>query len=143
LRSGVAQSLRRLAHELAEQIPIGLRQQGGSAGSVTVPEGVGVMALGVGPDPVTDDPRGDPQATGNRGDRLTPSDFEDGQRAAVHAGVVGGTELLLQTPPLPGSQYQGAHAGSPALQERLSRGPPCEKTSADLLSLLVAINLVE
>lgn len=63
--------------------------------------------MAIGGKPVVDGPRSHPQAACNGGDRLSRSDFKDGEGAAVHSSIVGGPQLLFQTPSLPVGQGQG------------------------------------
>jgi hypothetical protein len=105
----VAKVLRAAGQKLPEQVPLGFGEQGGPAGAAAVSQDSGVAGERVGGEPVVDGPRGHPEATGDGGDGLPGGDFEYGQGAAVHAGIVGGPQLLLQTPPLPVGQGQGVH----------------------------------
>ena len=88
---GVAQLLRAAPQQLADQVAVGVVQQGGPSGAVAVEQGVGVTVEGVGGDPVIDGAGGHPQPAGDRADGLAGGDLEDGQGAAVDSDVMGGT----------------------------------------------------
>ena len=97
----VAKVLRASSQKVTEQGPVRLGEQGGPPGAVGVSQNGGVAVTAVGGKPVVDGPRGHPQAVCDRGDRFTRGDFEDGEGAAEYSGIVGGPQLLFQTPPLP------------------------------------------
>jgi hypothetical protein len=105
----VAKILRAFAQQFEEQVALRLAEQGGPPGTVGGGQGGGVTVTGIGGEPVVDGPRSHPQSAGDRADGLTRGDFEDGQGAAVNSGVVGGPQLLLETPPPPVGQGQGVH----------------------------------
>jgi hypothetical protein len=104
-----------------------LGQPVGSARAVPVAQGVGGMALEVGLDPVVDNAGSHPQAASDTGGGLPLGNFEDGQGAAIHAGIVGVPELAFQTTPLPGSQGQGLHGWPPSSAMELTKNRSCVK----------------
>jgi hypothetical protein len=105
----VTKVLRASCQKVTEQVSVRLGEQGGPAGAAGVSQHGGVAVAAVGGEPVVDGPRGHPQAVCDRGDRFTRGYFEDGEGAAEYSGIVGGPQLLFQTPPLPAGQGQGVH----------------------------------
>ena len=89
-RGGIAQLLGRLAQEHAEQVPMRWRPEAGAAAAVVIGQGLRVMRLGIGVDPVIDAPRRHPQGLGDLGDGFATTDFQDRKGPAVQAGIAGG-----------------------------------------------------
>jgi hypothetical protein len=75
-----------------------------------VPQRLGVMALGVGPDPVVDALPGHAEHTGDVGCGAPLVELQDGQGAPQEARVQGLLQLAPQAASLPGSQVESAHA---------------------------------
>jgi hypothetical protein len=125
----VAKLLRAFPKEAQEQVAPLLVEQGGPTWPVAVRQGGGITVLGVGGEPMVHGPRGHPQSARDRADGLAGGDFEDGQGTAVDSGVMGGPQLLLQTPPLPVGQGQGVHRPS-SPTSGYQPSPRCEKTFA-------------
>jgi hypothetical protein len=105
----VTEALGTASQEFLKQLPLGVGQQSGASGAAGVSQDSGVAVAAIGGKPVVDGPSTHPQAAGDRGNRLPRGDFENGQGAAVHSGIVSGPQLLFQTPPLPVGQGQGVH----------------------------------
>lgn len=108
---GVVEVLRRLLEQLEQAGAVRRGQEAGSSRPVAVAQDIGVMALAVRLDPEVDNARSHAQALGHAGDGLALGDFEDGQGAAIDAGIQGLPQLPFQATPLPGGQRQSCHGG--------------------------------
>ena len=75
-----------------------------------VPQGLGVVALGVGPDPVVDALPGHAEHAGDVSGGAPLVELQDGQGAPQEAGIQGLLELTPQAVTLPGGQVEPAHA---------------------------------
>lgn len=106
---GVAEALRACGQQAPEQVAVRLGEQGGPPRAGAFFQGGGVVAARVGGQPVVDGAGRHPQPGRDGEDGLPRGDFKDGESAAVHPGVVGGSQLPLQASPLPVGQGQGVH----------------------------------
>jgi hypothetical protein len=111
LGGGVAEVLRRMPEQLEQTVAALVGQEARPSRAVAVAQDIGVMAPAVRLDPEVDSARRHPQAPGHAGDGLAVGNFEDGQGAAIDAGVEGLLELPFQAAPLPGGQRQSCHCG--------------------------------
>jgi hypothetical protein len=107
----VAEALRRMPKQLQQAGAVLAGQEAGPSRAVAVAQDIGIMAPTVRLGPEVDSARRHPQASGHTGDGLTLGNFEDGQGAAIDAGIKGLLELPFQATPLPGGQRQGYHGG--------------------------------
>jgi hypothetical protein len=104
-----AQVLGREGQEGPQQVLVILVQRPLTPRPLLVIQRLGVMALGVGPDPVVDALPGHPEHPGDVGRGAPLIEFQDGQGAPQEAGVQGFLQLAPQAAPLPGGQVQSAH----------------------------------
>lgn len=86
-----------------------LHEQGGPSRAGAFLQGGGVVVAQVGGQPVVDGAGRHPQPGRDRSDGLSRGDFEDGQGAAVDAGLLRGVQLPLQVASLPVGQGRGVH----------------------------------
>jgi hypothetical protein len=107
----VVEVLRRMLEQRKQAGAVLVGQEAGPSRPVAVAQVIGVIALAVSLHPEVNDARRHPQASSHAGDGLALGDFEDGQGAAIDAGIEGFLELPFQVMPLPGSQHQGYHSG--------------------------------
>ena len=114
----VAEVLRGLTQELAEQGLGILRPQAGTARARALAQGLRVMVLPIGLQPVIDTAPGHAESASNFGDGLPLGDFQHRQGSTIKARVLSGLQLAFQTPPLPVGQDQGVH-GIPSAHRRL------------------------
>jgi hypothetical protein len=89
-RGRVTLILRAAGEQFAKQVPLRLRQQRGPATPITVGQHHRVVFGGVRGKPVVDRSSGHSQLVRHRGDGLAGGDLQDGQGAAVDAGITGG-----------------------------------------------------
>jgi hypothetical protein len=111
-RVRVAVILGRAGEEGLQQMRLVFIQQQVTPPAGLVLKGCGVVALGVGLDPVVDGLPGDAEHAGDVGGGATMVEFQDGQRPAVQAGIPGLCELTPETSPLPGGQVEPAHGST-------------------------------
>jgi hypothetical protein len=90
VHGGIAQLLGRPAQEFAEQVPVLRLPEAGTAAACVIGQGLRLVGLGVGVDPVIDTARRHPQGLGDLGDGLAAADLQDRQGPAVQAGIAGG-----------------------------------------------------
>jgi hypothetical protein len=99
-RVRVAEILGRAAEQAGEQALGVLAQQRGPPWPIRVGQGDRVERIGVGGDPVGDALASHAEHGGDVGGRAAPVELQDGQRAAVEAGVGGLGQLPPQAPSL-------------------------------------------
>jgi hypothetical protein len=105
-----AQVLGREGQEGLQQMLVVFVQRPMTPRPLLVPQRLGVMALGVGPDPVVDTLPGHAEHPGDVGGGAPLVELQDGQCAPQEAGVQGFLQLAPQAAPLPGGQVESAHA---------------------------------
>jgi len=105
-----AQVLGREGQEGSQQMLVVFVQRPMTSRPLLVSERLGIMALGVGPDPVVDTLPGHAEHTGDVGSGAPLVELQDGQGAPQEAGVQGFLQLAPQAAPLPGGQVESAHA---------------------------------
>jgi len=111
-----AQVLGRQGEEGFQQVLVILVERRGAAPALRVPQGRGVVGLGVRLDPVVDTLPGYAEHAGQVRRGAPPVESQHGQRAPKGAGVRGFRELTPQAAPLPGSEVEPAHALLPDRQ---------------------------
>lgn len=102
--------LGREGQEGFQQVLVVLVQRPVTPRPLLVPQRLGVMALGVGPNPVVDTLPCHPEHTGDVGGGTPLVELQDGQSAPQEAGVQGLLQLAPQAMSLPGGQVKSAHA---------------------------------
>jgi hypothetical protein len=105
-----AQVLGREGQEGPKQMLVVLVQRPMTPRPFLVPQRLGIMAPGVGPDPVVNALPGHPEHTGDVGRRAPLVELQDGQGAPQEAGIQGHLQLTPETASLPGGQVEPAHA---------------------------------
>jgi len=104
-----AQVLRREGQEGLQQVLVVFVQRPMTSRPFLVPQRLGVMALGVGRDPVVDTLPRHPEHPGDLGGGSPLVELQDGEGAPQEAGVQGVLQLAPQASPLPGGQVESAH----------------------------------
>ncbi len=125
----VPASLRRGGQELPEQGPRRPGPGAGAARARRVVQGGGVVVAAVVRHPVVDGPSRHPQRPGHPGHGLPPVDAEDGEQAAVDAGLAGVPQLAPQALALCRSQLHTriVHGLSPPREHHTRLGSTVQK----------------
>jgi hypothetical protein len=105
-----AQVLGRDGEDGFQQAHIVLVERRVAAPSRPVPQCLGVVALGVGLDPVVDALPGHAEHAGDVSGGAPLVELQDGQGAPQEAGIQGHLELTPEAVSLPGGQFEPAHA---------------------------------
>lgn len=105
-----AQVLGREGQEGLQQMLVVLVQRPMASRPLLVPKRLGVMALGIGPDPVVDALPGHAEHPRDVGRGAPLVELQDGQGAPQEAGVQGFLQLPPEAAALPGGQVESAHA---------------------------------
>jgi hypothetical protein len=104
-----AQVLRREGQEGLQQMLVVLVQCTMTSRPLPVSQRLGVMALGVGPDPVVDTLPRHTEHTGDVSGGAALIELQNGQGTPQQAGVQGFLELAPQAASLPGGEIESAH----------------------------------
>ena len=104
-----AQVLGRKGEEGLQQVFVVFVQRRVASPALLVAQRPGVMALGVGPDPVVDALPGHPEHAGDISGGAALVELQDGQGAPQEAGIQGFLQLAPEAAPLPGGQVEAAH----------------------------------
>jgi hypothetical protein len=109
-RRRVAEILGRDGEEGFEQVLLVLIQHRVPPPARLVRQRGGVVPLQVGLDPVVDALPGDAEHPGDIGGWAAKVELQDGEGPPKEAGILGVGELTAEALPLPGGQFEAAHA---------------------------------